>query len=97
MKKKLVTTNNALNDIIGWLTEDYIICLFTDKDYVFHFSKQTLDKIENEAIIYLNLNRDPTLLCEGEWSDYLIDAGFPIYKSINILPVNEDKIYNMKL
>ena len=97
MKKKLVTTNNALRDIIGWLTDNYIICLFTDKNCVFHFSKETLDKIENECIIYLNLNKDPTLLCEGEWSDYLIDAGFPKYKSTNILPVNEDKIYNMKL
>lgn len=91
MKKTLITTNNSLADIINWLKNGYIVCIYA-LDRKFYFSKELLDKIEDE-IIYVNVQRDASLLNEHEWPWYIKNEGFTEYKSIQILPIKKENIY----
>ena len=97
MKQQLVTTQNSLGDIVNWLKDGYMICLYSSSKSVFFFSKETLSKIEDEKIVYLNLSNDETLLEEYEWPAYIRDAGFVEYKSVNVLPTIQDNIYSFSL
>ena len=97
MKKKLSFTSNALRDIIGWLNEDYILCIYSNKIQKLYFFKETLDEIVDEKIVYVNLNDDPSLLNDDEWPYYIIGVGFYEYKSIDKLPTKDENIYTLKL
>jgi len=99
MKTELNTTNNCLRDIITWLQEGYIISLYSYSinKQIYYFSKESLDEIGTEHIIYIDLQRDPYLLNDDEWPWYIKNEGFVEYKSTDILPVNENNIYNFRL
>jgi len=97
MKEKLSFSTNALRDIIGWLNKDYIVCLYSSKKTRIFFSKETLNEITDEKMIYINLDGDPSLLDEGEWPYYIKGVGFYDYKSTDKVPTNEENIYTFKL
>ena len=72
MKKNLITTTNCLSNIIEWLKEGYMISLYSSNHKaLFYFSKETVEKIECEEIIYINLDKDPSLMEEDEWPWYI--------------------------
>ena len=54
MKKTLITTKNSLGDIINFLKDGYIICLHAGYNIQYYFSKETLDEIIDEIIVYIN-------------------------------------------
>jgi hypothetical protein len=98
MQKELSFTDNSLLDLINWLRDGYIICLHTDfRNKLFYYSKDTLDKITKEEIIYINVLRDSSLLDAGDWPWYIEDEGFVQYKSLNILPTDKTKIFHLVL
>lgn len=98
MKKNLITTTNCLSNIIEWLKEGYMISLYSSNHKaLFYFSKETVEKIECEEIIYINLDKDPSLMEEDEWPWYIKDAGFVDYKSVEKLPTDKNNIYDFKL
>jgi hypothetical protein len=98
MKKELVITDNSLLDIINWLKLGHIICIHDSLKYGrYYFSKETLDKITDEIIVYVNVESDPSLLHEDEWDWYINEAGFVKYTSIDIIPKDENNIYSVRL
>jgi hypothetical protein len=105
MKKKLESTQNSLSDVIKWLTDGFIICIYSSYEKIntslntglYFYSRETLDKLNDESIIYINISSDSSLLCEDEWPWYIKNAGFVEYKSFDILPSDSDHIYNFYL
>ena len=98
MKEELVFTKNCLLDIINWLKAGYIICIHNAMQYGrYYYSKETLDAITDEKIIYVNIKSSPDLLEEDEWPWYIKDSGFVQYKSIKILPRKEESIHSIIL
>jgi hypothetical protein len=99
MKSELKTTNNCLRDVITWLKEGHIISLYSYSinKQIYFFSKETLEEIGDEFVIYIDLQKDTSLLNDDEWPWYIKNEGFVEYKSVDILPVNENNIYNYKL
>ncbi len=97
MKTKLVLTTNILADIIRFLKEQNIVCLHYTNKTIFYHAKTMCEKIINEKLIYINCNKMPSLLDEGEWPWYIKGSGFVEYTSTNILPINEDNIYYFSL
>ena len=96
MKEKLVFTQNSLDDIINWLKAGYIICIYSSNKQLFYFSKETLDTIADEKIIYINLTKDCSLLNDDEWPWYIKSEGFVRYKSTDKLPTNNENMYFLK-
>ena len=76
MKEELKITSNSLEDIINWLKNGYIVCIYSYKKQLLYFSREILDQIVDEKIIYINLNVDPTLLNADEWPWYIKNSGF---------------------
>ena len=99
MKTVIKPTNNCLRDIITWLRNGNIISLYaySINKQLYFFSKETLEEIGDEFIIYIDLQKDTSLLNDDEWPWYIKNEGFVEYKSTDILPVNENNIYNYKL
>lgn len=101
MKKQLVSSQNSLSDVIKWLKDGFIICLYSSNGQTnigrYFYSKETLDELNDVGLIYINVSCDSFLLCDDEWTWYIKDAGFVEYKSLNILPTNADYIYNFSL
>ena len=88
-----------MRDIITWLRNGNIISLYaySINKQLYFFSKETLEEIGDEFIIYIDLQKDTSLLNDDEWPWYIKNEGFVEYKSTDILPVNENNIYNYKL
>ena len=97
MKTELVLTTNNLADIVRFLKEQNIVCLYCTNNKIFYYAKSSCEKINNEKLIYINCNKMPSLLDEEEWPWYIKDSGFVEYTSINILPIEEDNIYFFSL
>ena len=99
MKNVIKPTNNCLRDIITWLRNGNIISLYaySINKQIYFFSKETLEEIGDEFIIYIDLQKDTSLLNDDEWPWYIKNEGFVEYKSTDILPVNENNIYNFRL
>ena len=97
MKEKLVFTQNILSDIINWLKNGYMICIYSHNKYLFYYSMETINLIVDEKIIYINVSKDTSLLNKDEWPHYIKNEGFVEYKSTDKLPTNEDNIYFVKL
>jgi hypothetical protein len=98
MKKEVSFTNNSLLDLINWLKEGYIVCLHIEfENKLFYYSKESLDKITNQEIIYINVLRDKSLLDAGEWCWYIENEGFVEYQSLNVLPTDKEKIIHLCL
>jgi hypothetical protein len=97
MLKEIITTNNSLLDIINWLKNNHIVCLYTQYYKIYYFNKETLNEINNENIIYVNMSICPLLLCETEWPCYIENAGFVKYKSCNILPIIKENIHKFEI
>jgi hypothetical protein len=90
MQKELVITSNNLLNIINWLKDDNIICLHNSYKYQqFYYSKENLESITDQEIIYVDLINWSELLDEDEWPYYIKDNGFVSYKSTQILPDKE--------
>ena len=86
MDKELVITNNSLYDIINWLKIGYIVSIYAFNKKLFFYKKEEIEKITDEKIIYINVESLPSLLNDDEWSWYIKNAGFVEYKSLDILP-----------
>jgi hypothetical protein len=97
MKKNLVTTKNSLADIINFLKDGYIVCLHAGNNRQYYFLKESLEELNDECIIYINLTKNPSLLNEDEWPWYIKNEGFVEYKSISKLPINDQNVYYLKL
>lgn len=97
MKKDLNFTTNNLKDIIEWLRNGYMVCIYSYNKKKFYFSKENLNEINDENIIYVDLMKMSSLLNPGEWPWYIQNEGFFEYKSTNVLPNNENNIYNLQI
>ena len=97
MRRDLVTTTNSLADIVTWLKNGYIVCIYSSKKQIFFFKEESLTTIEDEILIYINVNNDASLIDDEEWPWYIKNEGFVEYKSTHNLPTNEENIYSLKL
>jgi hypothetical protein len=101
MRKEIKCTNNILADVINWLKDGDIVCLFYSRKGEnigkFYFSQEKLEKITDERIIYVNISSDPSLLDKDEYPSYIEESGFVEYKSTDILPENHDNIHHFSL
>lgn len=101
MEKKINTSKNILADIVNWLKEDSIICLFISygltKHGVYYYSKEKLNSIQDQKLIYIDLTKNNDLLNDDEWPWYIKNEGFVEYKSIDILPKDKENIYKFYL
>jgi hypothetical protein len=89
-EKEIVITGNNLVDVINWLKEGYIICLHNSyRRSNFFYSKEQLESITNQEIIYIDVVNWPELIKSDEWPYYINEAGFVVYKSTDLLPIKE--------
>lgn len=89
-EKELVITGNNLLDVINWLREGYIICLHnSNRHMIFFYSKEQLESVTNEEIIYIDVVNWPELIKNDEWPYYINESGFVVYKSTDVLPKKE--------
>jgi hypothetical protein len=96
-KEKLIITNNSLKDIINWLKQGHIVCLYTNHLSKLFYKNATIDFIQKEYLIYINLNKTPELISEDEWPWYILNEGFSRYISSYHLPSNANQIYHFSL
>jgi len=101
LKKEIITTNNTLKDIIEWLKDGHFVCIFSQNLKKYFHKNLIYNEIneinDNQYLIYINVSVYPSLACEDEWPWYILNEGFSLYTSNNILPTNPNKIYNLKL
>jgi hypothetical protein len=97
MQEELKTTSNNLRDIITWLNQGFIICLYSDIQKVYYYSRESIAEITDEKIVYIDISENPRLLDEDEWPYYIKREGFQEYKSTDKLPINPQNIYNYKI
>ena len=97
MKKPLITTTNSLADIITWLKDGYMVCIHSSRKALYFFSTETLTEIKGEKLIYIDVEKDASLLDDDEWPWYIKQEGFVEYTSINVLPANNENIHNLIL
>ena len=93
MKEELKCTNNTLADIIRFLKEGNIVCIHYGQYGDYYNSKSKCIKINDEKLIYINVESRPSLLNEDELPWYIKSEGFVKYESTDILPINE-KVYH---
>ena len=97
MKQELQLTNNTLADIIRFLKEGYIICIYCDNLRCYYYSTPKCIKINDEKLIYINVKLIPSLLEEDEWHWYIKSEGFVEYETTYVLPTNEENIYHFAI
>ena len=72
-------TRNNLKDIIDYLNDGDYVVIHDDVKYgrYFHQKCPTTDDdfINNNRVIYVNVNKMPGLLDEGEWEWYIKSVG----------------------
>ena len=89
-EKEIVITDNNLQDLVNWLRNGFIVCLHNSYERgIFFYSKERLDSITNEEIIYVDVVNWPELIKKDEWPYYINEAGFVVYKSTSVLPKKE--------
>ena len=89
-EKEIVITGNNLLDVINWLRNGYIICLHNSYNHgKIFYSKEQLETITNEEIIYIDIVNWPELIQNDEWPYYIKEKGFVLYKSTSVLPKKE--------
>ena len=97
----MVSTQNSLDDVVNWLKDGFIVCVYSSYGLIntglYFYSRETLEELKDESIIYINISSDSSLLCEDEWPWYIKNAGFVEYKSLEVLPSDSDHIYNFSL
>ena len=97
MQQELILTTNNLRDIITWLKQGFIICLYSNIQKVYYYSRESIAEIKDEKIVYIDISENPGLLGEDEWPYYIKSEGFQEYKSTDKLPTNHQNIYNYKI
>ena len=65
-----------------------MICIYADKKSIIYYSKETIDIITDEKIVYIDVSNNHGLLDDDEWPYYIEKEGFLRYKSIDILPTH---------
>jgi hypothetical protein len=90
---EIVPTTNSLRDIVDWLKNGDFVCIHTNTDYIYYYSKETCNSIEDHRLIYVNVM--PGLLDEGEWPYYIENEGFVKYTKT--LPTKPENIYRFNL
>src|SRR5262245_59602211 len=77
----LTFTGDSLNDVIGLIRAGNIVALYCKTaTRVFHtidfdFKQTTIaESLKNVRVIYLDCEKDETLLCDGEWEWYIKQA-----------------------
>jgi hypothetical protein len=94
---ELKLSNNNLGDIIQFLKNGDIVCLHENGYGVYYFSKERIEQINNEQIIYIDVTKKPSLMDEDEWPWYIENEGFVEYKSTHLLPNDKNKIHKLKI
>jgi hypothetical protein len=79
----ITLTNNNLGDIVRFLQDGCIVCIHYNQKGIYYFSPTTC---KHENIIYIDIEKMPSLLNEDEWPWYIKDAGFCEYTEISVLP-----------
>ena len=103
MQEQLETTCNNLLDVINWLRNGYIICIYSQiknrqniqKKY--YYSRESIKEITDEKIVYIDISENPGLLEEDEWPYYIEREGFQKYISIDKIPTNPINIYHFRI
>jgi hypothetical protein len=75
MEEPLVTTTNNLRDIIDWLRIGHIVCIHAFGNSIF-YSNPDSQKDDSQKLIYIDVEKNPGLLDEGEWPYYIEREGF---------------------
>ncbi len=90
MESTIVLTENNLLNVINFLKSGNIVCLHNSYKYgQYYYSKESIDSITTQEIIYIDLRKWSSLLETDEWPYYIKDSGFVSYKSTHILPTKE--------
>jgi hypothetical protein len=97
MSEELIITTNTLLDIINFLRDKNIVCLHYKQVFRYFYHIDSLNYINGEKLIHIDISCTPSLLDETEWVYYIKREGFVEYKSISILPTNTNKIYHFLL
>ena len=98
---KLVCTTNSLQDIIGWLKKGYMICIYSKRKSIFYYSREIIQTITDEKIVYIDVQSNPGLLDDDEWPFYIEEEGFRRYdrryESRKNIPTKTDNIFHFKI
>ena len=90
METELIVTDNNILNIINWLKAGHIICLHNSYKFgKFFYSKDILESITNQELIYVDVINWPELIKNDEWPYYIKEEGFVSYISTSILPKKE--------
>lgn len=100
MQEPILTTTNNLRDIINWLHIGHFVCIHAFGNAIFYSKKEDSlentikDNIKNEQkLIYIDLEKNPTLLDDEEWPYYIEKEGFIRHTDKNSLPTKSENIY----
>ena len=88
MKIPIVSSTNNLRDIIDWLKNGDFVCIHTNTDFRYYYSKETCQSIDDQRLIYVNVQYMHKLLGDGEWPYYIEREGFVKYLTTKILPTD---------
>lgn len=98
---KLVCTTNSLQDIIGWLKKGYMICIYSKRKSIFYYSREIIQTITDEKIVYIDVQSNPGLLDDDEWPFYIEEEGFRRYdrryESRKNIPTKTDNIFHFTI
>ena len=87
------TTTNSLGDIYRWLKDGSIVMIYSDhKKIIFHDCNS--NEVNKVNYIMVDVNKFPSLLDDGEWPDFLKEAGKKECTCDNILNKFNNKIKN---
>ena len=93
----LVCTTNNLLDIVTWLKKGYMICIYNKQKSIIYYSKENIDIITDEKIIYIDVSKNPGLLDDDEWPYYIEREGTLRYKNRENLPTITDNIFHFTI
>lgn len=96
MQAPILTTSNNLRDIINWLNIGHIVCIHCFENKIF-YSKPDSQKNDLQKLIYIHLEKNPTLLYDDEWPYYIEREGFIRNTDKEALPTNPENIYWFKI
>ena len=94
---KPVCSTNSLQDIIDWLKKGYMRCIYSKRKSIFYYSREIIQTITDEKIVYIDVQSNPGLLDDDEWPFYIEEEGFRRYESRKNIPTKTDNIFHFKI
>jgi hypothetical protein len=86
----VITTDNQLRDIIGWLKLGHHVVLTSKYNQRMFFGNEAAQNEYEKITIQIRCEQLPGLLDEGEWEWYITDAG---HKEHKITDENKEETY----